>query len=165
MLPVEDRVFLGLGSNAIDAADYLRKAIVDIEKIAIVTGKSSLYRTAAWGLKDQPDFVNAAIEIRTGLSPDALLLNLQQIEEIHGRVRMTRWGPRTLDLDILFFGSQVIAKANLIIPHPLVAERRFVLQPVNEIAAEFKHPVAGKTIQEMLSACPDDSKVEFLCKF
>lgn len=116
---------------------------------------SSLYETAAWGLENQPDFLNQVLLLETVLEPRALLAALLQIEQELGRIRQQKNGPRTIDLDILLFNDEVIHEPGLQIPHPRMATRRFVLAPLAEIAGELIHPVFSKSIRQMLAECPD----------
>ena len=145
--------FLALGSNLGDREAHLREALNRLKPDEIrVTRRSSLYETAPQELLDQPCFLNAVIEVETSLFPLQLLACLRQIERQMGRRRVTPKGPRNIDIDILFYGRSVIRTAELEVPHPRLAERRFVLEPLAEIAPEFRHPVTGKTASEMLAA-------------
>jgi 2-amino-4-hydroxy-6-hydroxymethyldihydropteridine diphosphokinase len=112
---------------------------------ARVEAVSSLWKSAAWGRTDQPDFLNGVALVSTGLDPEALLAFLRVLEDRAGRTRDERWGPRTLDLDLLFFGEVVREDAALSLPHPRLAERSFVLEPLVEIAPHWRHPVLGKS--------------------
>lgn len=116
---------------------------------------SSLYETAAWGLEDQPDFLNQVLLVVTALEPRKLLAELLQIEQELGRIRQQKNGPRTIDLDILLYNDEVIHEPGLQIPHPRMAYRRFVLAPLAEIAGKLIHPVSLKSIDQMLAECPD----------
>lgn len=146
------RVYLGLGSNLGDKAENLAQAIrllANHDKIK-VTRKSSLYITAPWGKTDQDEFLNQVVEIDTKLTPLELLHVLQQIEIKLGRLRNEKWGPRVIDLDILLFGEETIALPELVIPHPHLYARLFVLIPLQEIAPQLLFP-DGKGIGEVLA--------------
>lgn len=148
--------YIGLGSNLDDPDDQVRSACAELaatDDIQLVT-VSSLYRSAPLGPADQPDYANAVAEIATSLTAEALLDALQHIENCHGRRRgAARWGPRTLDLDILLFGENIINTKRLIIPHPGLYERAFVLYPLQEIAPALVVPGRGPLAQ-LLQACP-----------
>jgi len=145
-------VYLGLGSNLGDREANLRQALERLEAAGIrVTRRSSLYETEPLELRDQPWFLNAVVEVETDLFPRQLLSCLQNIEREMGRRRVTPKGPRNIDIDILFYGRSVIETAELQTPHPGIAQRRFVLEPLSEIAPELRHPVNGKTAREMLA--------------
>lgn len=120
---------------------------------------SSLYETAAWGKTDQPSFLNQALQIETTLSPRQLLKQILKTEEQIGRKRKEKYGPRIIDIDILFFNQQVFDSPSLKIPHPQIQNRRFVLTPLVEIAPGLIHPVLKKTISELLSATEDQLEV------
>jgi 2-amino-4-hydroxy-6-hydroxymethyldihydropteridine diphosphokinase len=146
-------VYIALGSNIGDRAENLRQAR---EQIAVpdlrVLRASSIYETAPRDVKDQPWFLNQVIECETDLFPRQLLARLQKIEKSMGRKRRIAKGPREIDLDILFFGDAVVKAPELEIPHPRIAERRFVLEPLAELAPEKKHPGSRKTVREMLAS-------------
>lgn len=131
--------YLALGSNQKNPQRQLRSAIAAIKQIpkTYITGVSSLYKSKAWGLTTQQDFYNAVLEIQTTIQPKVLLFFCRKIEQNQGRIRKRRWGPRTLDIDIIFYGSRVINTAQLRIPHPHYKEREFVVKPLMEIAPEF----------------------------
>jgi 2-amino-4-hydroxy-6-hydroxymethyldihydropteridine diphosphokinase len=120
-----------------------------------IAQRSSVYKTAAWGFTDQPDFYNQALEIETKLSPKELIQQLLKIERQMGRKRDVKLGPRTIDIDILLFNNKIIQQPRLTIPHPRLQERRFALTPLAEIAPGIMHPVLHKTIQQLLSECTD----------
>jgi 2-amino-4-hydroxy-6-hydroxymethyldihydropteridine diphosphokinase len=120
---------------------------------------SSLYETEPVGFLSQPWFLNIALEIRTALSPRELLATCREIETGQGRIRTFQGAPRTLDVDILLYGGQIIKEPDLQIPHPRMAQRRFVLEPLAEIAPQIIHPVLLETIQKLLAACSDSSRV------
>jgi 2-amino-4-hydroxy-6-hydroxymethyldihydropteridine diphosphokinase len=121
--------------------------------------RSSCYETAAWGIEEQPDFLNQVLEIETTMDPASLLDTLLEIEREMGRIRGEKFGPRTIDLDILFYGDMIIRTNDLEVPHPRMAERRFVLEPLYELIRDRKHPVTRQTIREMLLACTDPLEV------
>lgn len=135
-----ERVFVGLGGNVGDPAATMAGAVKllrDDPEISVVA-VSSLYRTPPWGKLDQPDFLNAVVELRTKLEPRQLLDKCLEIERYFKRERRDRWGPRTIDLDIIAYGSRSLTEDGLEIPHPRLASRAFVLVPMNEIASEFR---------------------------
>ncbi len=142
--------FIALGGNLGDVRATLHTVLEPLDTLGTVVNKSSLYRTAPWGNLEQPSFLNAALELRTTLEPEALLRALLEIEVGFGRVRGERWGPRTLDLDLLSFGGQVLETGALTLPHPRMLERAFVLTPLLEIAPDWTHPATGKSAREAL---------------
>jgi len=149
-------VYLLLGSNEGDRRRWLQLARTAMaEKAGRIVHASAIYETAAWGVTDQPDFLNQAICIYTALDPQSLLQAVQETEMTLGRQRTVKWGQRTLDIDILFFGDRVIDLPALKVPHPYLAERRFALQPLAEIAPELIHPVLQLSVAQLLAACPD----------
>jgi 2-amino-4-hydroxy-6-hydroxymethyldihydropteridine diphosphokinase len=153
-------IFIGLGSNLGDRKRYLQNAI-DLLQVKVLQN-SSVYETEPVGYLDQSWFLNLVIQIETEIPPEELLLRCQQVEERLGRKREIPKGPRTIDLDILFFHQVVINAPHLILPHPAIQDRRFVLEPLNEIASEFIHPVLDKTVSQLLHDCPDESVVKRL---
>lgn len=120
---------------------------------------SSIYATAPWGVTDQPDFLNQVLIISTSRSPREVLSSLLTIEESLGRVRTAKWGPRPIDIDILFYGDAVVDTPELTVPHPEIPHRRFVLEPLAEVAPDFIHPVLGVSVRELLAQTPDNSAV------
>ena len=147
------RIFIGLGGNLGNPKDAFLEAVkrLSISGVNII-GKSRLYRTKPYGYADQPDFLNAAIEIRYGDSAWELLRLLQEIEQDLGKNVLLENGPRMIDLDLLLFGSLIIhEKEDLILPHPGVVSRDFVLLPLCDLAPELAHPQTGKTLMEHLS--------------
>ena len=144
-------VYIGIGSNLGDRGGNCIRAIELLEQRGIpVKKRSSLYETEPWGVKDQPLFVNMAIEIETALSPRELLKILKEMEKEIGRETSSRWGPRIIDLDILLFNTDVVDEDTLSIPHPLMHERDFVLKPLSEIAPDAEHPVLHKNIRDLV---------------
>jgi 2-amino-4-hydroxy-6-hydroxymethyldihydropteridine diphosphokinase len=146
------QVFLGLGSNLGDRAKNIRRAVELIGSIGgtRVVSVSSLYETEPVGYADQPDFINAATEIETALTPRGLLCEIKGIERSMGRKETFRFGPRLIDIDILLFGDLIVDEPDLVIPHPRMLERRFVLVPLVEIAPQAIHPVSGETVSSHL---------------
>ena len=156
-----NKAYLSLGSNEGDREEWLKKALWLLSVHAgSIEAISSVYETAAWGLTDQPDFLNLVLLLETALAPEALLASILNTETILGRQRTIKWGPRTLDIDILFFNNEVIDKPRLIVPHPFLQERRFILMPMAEIAPDLMHPGLHKTISQLLAECPDASEVK-----
>lgn len=151
--------YLGLGTNMGDRKENLRNAIDAIAEKMTVCERSSLYETAAWGYTDQPDFLNQVIKVETNLTPLRLLNFLKKTEVELGRVANFRYGPRQIDVDILFYDDIVKNTGRLQIPHPRLAERAFVLVPLNEIAPGLRHPVLKKTVAELLAELPDTTGV------
>lgn len=150
--------FVGLGGNLGPAADALRAALAALDALpgTRVLRASRLYRTPAWGYEDQPDFINAVAMLDTGLGPRALLDALLAVERSFGRERdvtVARWGPRTLDLDLLLHGDATVEEAGLHLPHPQLLRRAFVLVPLAEIAPEAVIPGHGR-VREALAALP-----------
>ncbi len=159
-------IFLLLGSNEGYPLRNLREAAARIEKAAgkIVTG-SSVFKTAAWGFSQQPDFYNQVLEIESDCAPEQLLEKLLAIEAGMGRIRSQKWGPRIIDIDILFYGQQVIHTPVLQIPHPGIPERRFTLVPLAEIAPDLLHPLLNKSMTALLEECTDSLPVEPVSRY
>jgi len=143
-------VYLSLGSNLGDREGNLRAALERLKPERV----SRIYETEPVDLRAQPNFLNLAAELKTSLMPMQLLAHTQRIERELGRVPTVPKGPRTIDIDILFYGSSVIRSAKLEVPHPRLHERRFVLAPLAELAPDFRHPITHQTVSEMLSALP-----------
>lgn len=158
---VKNTAFLGLGSNIGDRAKNLKKAeelISGIEGVDVISS-SSLYETEPVGITDQPRFLNCALEIGTTLSPGELIVRLKGIEREMGRADAVRWGPRIIDIDILLFGDTVVETEvdgmELVIPHPEMAKRGFVLVPLAEIAPDAVHPVLNMSVTGLLEDLGD----------
>jgi 2-amino-4-hydroxy-6-hydroxymethyldihydropteridine diphosphokinase len=147
---VEKTVYLSLGSNVGDRESNLRTAIAKLGELGAVTAVSSFFETEPVEFTAQPWFLNCAVALRTELMPKTFLSRVMAIEQQMGRRRVQPKGPRTIDIDILLFGNAVISAPQLEVPHPAMHERRFVLEPMAEIAAEARHPVLKRTIRELL---------------
>ncbi|GIW94580.1 MAG: hypothetical protein KatS3mg110_2621 [Pirellulaceae bacterium] len=145
-------LLLGLGSNLGNRQLLLERAVDRLEAdLGTILATSRFLPTApVGGPPNQPDFLNAVVRLTTDLSPSDTLLRCQQIEHQLGRKRNERWGPRTIDIDLLFYGDQVLASPELLVPHPRLAFRRFVMEPAVEIAADWRHPLFGVTLSELL---------------
>ncbi len=150
----QEKVFLGLGSNMGDRTATLESAIEQLERIEdlLVVSKSTITETEPLGKIPQRNFLNMVVQVVTTLDPQRLLRMCLEIEQQHGRIRGERWAPRTLDIDILFYGDFQINENGLTIPHPEAHLRRFVLDPLAEIAPDFEHPTTKKRIAAMLHA-------------
>jgi 2-amino-4-hydroxy-6-hydroxymethyldihydropteridine diphosphokinase len=143
--------YIGIGSNLGNRQENCLHAIELLQKEGvIVTKRSALYETEPWGIKNQPQFINMAIQIETPLDPKGLLRILKNIEENLGRGKSSKWGPRTIDLDILLFDDIILYEDNLTIPHPLMHERDFVLRPLCEIAPDIHHPLLKSSICKLM---------------
>lgn len=141
----------------------LKKAATLVkERIGPIVRESSLYQTAAWGKTDQPGFLNQVLEVHTSASPANCMACLLQIESEMGRIRSEKNGPRTIDLDILYYDDAILNSTNLTIPHPFIAERRFVLTPLAEIWPDYLHPVHMVSNARLLQQCPDELDVKKL---
>lgn len=159
------KAVLLLGTNLGDkSVNLLEVQTLLGENVCRITQKSSVYRTPPWGFESSHDFLNQVLVVETELDPLVLLEKLQEIEQIMGRLRIAKnntqgYQDRLMDIDILFYGEQVINVEGLIIPHPHISKRRFTLEPLNEIMPEFVHPVLLQNIKTLLLHCPDTGDV------
>jgi len=147
-------VYLSLGSNVGDRVAHLREAMARLESVGRVVSVSSFYETEPVEVTDQPWFLNCAVGLETALTAEQLMARILRIEQEMGRRRVQRKGPRMIDIDILLFGDLILDLPDVTIPHPAMQERRFVLEPLAEIAAEARHPGVKMTIRELLEALP-----------
>ncbi len=165
---MDQRVFIAIGSNLGDRIENCCRAIelitADKEKVSLIRS-SSFYETEPWGMVTQGAFINSVIEVRTALSPGSLLEFLKSIEIEMGRAPSppsVRWGPRLIDLDIIFYGDKILEEEGLVIPHPYAHLRAFVLVPLGEIAPGFVHPLLRKKVSELIESLPDKKGVRRL---
>jgi 2-amino-4-hydroxy-6-hydroxymethyldihydropteridine diphosphokinase len=159
---VSETAYLSLGSNLGDRAATLRAAVAQLEVAGRVLAVSALYETQPMEVQDQPWFLNCVAAIETGKSPRELLQLALQIEAAMGRIRLRDKGARKIDIDVVLFGDSVVDEQGLKIPHPSMHRRRFVLEPLVEIAPEARHPVLGKTARELLAALGEGQTVRRL---
>ncbi len=157
----ESSVVLLLGSNQGNAMEFLFEAARRIgQSIGNITAESATYQTAPWGKTDQPDFLNRLVVVETDKKPTEIMQSILQIEADMGRTRAERWGPRIIDIDLLYAGSQVIDNPGLRVPHPEISKRRFALVPLSELIPDFIHPELGLSQRELLDRCNDSGLVE-----
>ena len=151
-----NKVYLSIGGNLGKRRANLAKAVFLInQQIGSVITVSSLYKTKAWGVENQPDFLNQVLIVETRLSPEQVLATALAIETKMGRKRERKWYTRLIDIDVLFYGQEVIKTDNLTLPHPFLQDRNFVLVPLAEIAPDYIHPILKKYVKELLNTCPD----------
>ncbi len=155
------KAYLGLGSNKGERISYIESALSEIAKTekTEVIKCSSVYETEPWGVKNQGDYLNSAAEINTELSAAELLKALKEIENRIGRTVTSRWSEREIDIDLLFYGNEILNNETIHVPHNEIENRKFVLVPMNEIAPELVHPVLKKSISELLSETSDELQV------
>lgn len=155
-----NKVYLLLGSNQQNPTKQLNKAVALIGKqIGQLQRQSYVYETAAWGNTAQPNFLNQIVIVNTILTASKVLQTILSIEKKMGRIRTIKNAPRIIDIDIIFFNKEIIQQDDLIIPHPLLHQRQFVLTPLNELSPNLKHPVLKKTIHQLLRICTDKLSV------
>ena len=154
-------IFLLLGSNLGNRSETLQKArdLINNE-IGRIVNQSSIYSTKAWGVENQPDFLNQVIELDSALEPHAILREVNKIEERLGRVRYVKWHSRIIDIDLLYYGQLVLNSEDLVIPHKEIENRKFVLIPMNEIASSLIHPKSFVSQKELLLKCTDKLDVQ-----
>src|ERR1700712_326416 len=156
-----NRVYLLTGGNVGNRQQFLEESARIIEAACgKITNASAIYETAPWGKTDQAAFLNQALALSTILSAAELMKQLLAIEQAIGRQRAEKYGPRTINIDILLFNNEIIHTPFVTVPHPQMANRRFVLEPLNEIAGNYLHPVLQKTITQLLAICPDPLPVK-----
>lgn len=153
------RLVLLLGGNMGDRELLLQQAEDYLEKNFNLIQKSKVYESTAWGDNSEGDYLNRAIVIETDMEPEEVLKHTQEIENLLERKRIRKWGNRTMDIDILYVGDQILDTPTLTVPHPLIQDRRFVLMPLTELMPDFSHPVLKKTNAQLLEDCRDEGKV------
>lgn len=159
MLP-KNQIYIGLSTNLGDKIQNLTNAKKQLQKNKInIINESSIYKTEAWGYEKQPEFFNQIIQISTNLNPNQLLTITQKIEKKLGKITLFKFGPRIIDIDILYYNNQIIHEPNLKIPHPQNQNRNFILVPLNQIATDFIDPITNNTIYQLLQKCQDTKKV------
>jgi 2-amino-4-hydroxy-6-hydroxymethyldihydropteridine diphosphokinase len=158
----EHIVYLALGTNLGDRLANLKQAIASLTPQLEVRLKSQVYETPPWGFEDQPKFLNQVIKANTYLDPEPLLKHLKRLEVALGRKESFPNGPRLIDIDILFYDDLVVDKPSIVIPHPRLQERGFVLLPLMEIAPNLVHPVSKKTVREMAELCSMEGIEKFV---
>lgn len=156
--------YLGLGANLGNRQKTMRQALEELaaQPTIEVVAVSSLYQTAPVGMTDQPDFLNAAAAIRTTLMPQELLAHILQLEQKLGRLRTVRWGPRTIDIDILMYGSEEIKQPKLTVPHPRLGERAFALVPLAEIAPDLCFPGENERLREKAARMKEEGNISLI---
>lgn len=155
-----NKAYLLIGGNVGNKLFFLEQAVMLLQKqCGKITDRSSIYETAPWGNIHQASFLNQALELQTRYEAENLMFLLLKIEEQMGRVRLEKYGPRIIDIDVLFFNDEVYNTIELTIPHKELQNRRFVLQPLSEIAPLLVHPVLKKSVQQLLAECADASEV------
>ncbi|MFL5729098.1 MAG: 2-amino-4-hydroxy-6-hydroxymethyldihydropteridine diphosphokinase [Cytophagaceae bacterium] len=154
-----NKAYILLGSNLGDRKKIMTEATEMLQEAGSIVLFSSIYKTAAWGKQDQPDFLNQVIVLETALTAEKLLTKLMETEMRLGRVRADKWAERTIDMDILYFNDEIIVTEHLKVPHPQIQFRRFTLVPLFEIAPDLRHPVLNISSATMLERCVDKLEV------
>ena len=157
---VSHSLYLLLGANLGDKQHTFglaRRYVAEL--VGSISSISSLYETAAWGVTDQPTYLNQVLAVATYLAPADVLTQAQAIEQKLGRVRTEKWGSRMIDIDLLFYDALILETPSLTLPHPLLHERRFTLMPLIEIAPDLIHPVFKKSVHQLLASCADEGNV------
>ena len=147
-------VYLSLGSNVGEREVHLREAIARLQRVGEIVSVSSFYETEPVDVTNQAWFLNCVVIVETKKSPEQVMAAILQIEHEMGRERLQKKGPRIIDVDIILFGDEIIHSTQVTVPHPAMQDRRFVLEPLAEIAPEARHPISRKTVREMLEALP-----------
>lgn len=156
--------YLALGSNLEPRELYLSRAISRLKALGNIQKIAPLYQSEPYGVTDQPQFLNSAVLLETELSPRELLHALKKIEQDLGRRKRRRWGPREIDIDIIFYGDKIIRESDLHIPHDDYRNRRFVLQPLRDLRPELTAPDTHETLRQLLKDCPDKSRLTLIKK-
>jgi len=154
-------IYLSLGTNLGNRSLNLKNSIASIEKkVGIIKRQSCIYQTKAWGVINQPDFLNMVLEVQTSLTPQVVLETVLSIETEMGRVRERKWYTRLIDIDLLFYEDLIIEESNLIVPHPYLHLRNFVLQPLLDLVPLLVHPIMKKTVLQLVVECGDELPVK-----
>ncbi len=160
---MKQKVVLSLGSNIGNRMENIRASETLIATaIGDVVSKSSYYETAPWGKLDQDGFINSVLVVKTDDMPSELMVKIHEIEQSLGRQKIEHWGPRVIDIDIIFYSNWIVHKEDLVIPHPHIQDRNFVMRPILDIEKNIMHPKLNKTIEELYLDSPDQSEVQKL---
>jgi len=158
---MRNNIWVGLGSNLGDRKENIARAIEALSSIAEVTNSSPIYESPAWGYDSDNSYYNSCVEVKSELDAISFLSRIKSLENEMGRTRSENgYADRSIDIDILFFDQEVIETSDLIVPHPRLHERLFVLRPLNDVIPKFVHPIMQKTIEELLALCKDLSETK-----